>query len=174
MILTAAATALLLGPRNRQPEIVLTLIGGYVLGNLLWDAWKSRNRESLFLCLWLLVPLPIVYYSHLPIKYLLPSMPAIILLCFRLSSAMPARIARTAGILVVIGGLAYSCQILRADVEFADFGGDVLPALIRPRLGLAIRYGFQISFQHTGMRRSLAPNSRYRVSRNRTGATCSS
>ena len=86
MILTAAALALLLGPRNQQREIVLTLIGGYVLGNLLWDTWKSRNRESLFRCLVAAGSLPIVYYGHLPIKYLLPAIPAIIILrCFRLS-----------------------------------------------------------------------------------------
>jgi hypothetical protein len=146
MILAAAAIALLLEPRNRVPEIVLTLIGGYVLANLLWDAWKCRDRESLFLCLWLLVPLPIVYYGHLPIKYLLPAMPAIILLSFRLSSAMPARIARTAGILVVIGGLAYSCLILRADAEFADFGRDAVPALIRPQVRAGKKVWFPNQF----------------------------
>jgi hypothetical protein len=111
---------------------VLVLIGGYVLGDLLWDAWKSRDREKLFFGLWLLLPLPIVYYVHLPIKYLLPSVPALILICLRLGTAVPARIARTAAILLIIGGTAYSILVLRADAEFAAFGRDALSALIRP------------------------------------------
>jgi hypothetical protein len=134
MILAIAAVSMLIGPWNRQPAIVLTLIAGYALCNLFWETWKSRNPESVFLCLWLLVPLPIVYYGHLPIKYLLPIMPAIILLSFRMSSTIPARIARTAGILLVIAGIAYSWLILRADAEFAYFGRDALLALVRPQV----------------------------------------
>ena len=47
---------------------------------------------------------------------------------------MPARLARTAVVLLIIGGTAYSLLILRADAEFADFGRDALTALIRPHV----------------------------------------
>jgi hypothetical protein len=82
--------------------------------------------------LWLLIPLPIVYYGHLPIKYLLPCAPAVILICFRLGSAMPAPIARAASLVLIIAGVAYSVLILRSDAEYADFGRDGLTTLIRP------------------------------------------
>ncbi len=55
------------------------------MGDLLFQALKRREQTDLFLVLWILIPLPIVYYSHLPIKYLLPCIPAVILLCFRLA-----------------------------------------------------------------------------------------
>ena len=84
--------------------------------------------------LWVLVPLPIVYYAHLPIKYILPSMPAVILLCFRPSSNVPVHLARAAGIFLIIAGLAYSLVILPADEEFADFGRAAMVRLIRPRV----------------------------------------
>jgi hypothetical protein len=74
------------------------------------------------------------YFRHLPIKYLLPSVPAVILICFRLSSGLPVRLARTACILLIIGGTAYSVLILRADAEFAAFGRDALTSLIRPHV----------------------------------------
>jgi hypothetical protein len=130
MILSATTIGLLVAGK----QLVLVLIGGYVLADLLWDAWKSRERTGLFLGLWLLVPLPIVYYGHFPIKYLLPCLPAIILIYFGLGSAAPAWIAHTAGVLLIIGGTAYSLFILRADAEFADFGRTALSALIRPHV----------------------------------------
>ena len=55
-----------------------------VLAGLLFEALKRRDHTGLFLMLWILIPLPIVYYAHLPMKYLLPCIPAVILLCFRL------------------------------------------------------------------------------------------
>jgi hypothetical protein len=129
-ILAATAVALLVG----ITQLILVLIGGYVLADLLWEAWNNQDREGLFLGLWLLVPLPIVYYGHLPIKYLLPCMPALILTCFRLGSAVPKWIVRTAGVLLIVGGVTYSLLILRSDAEFANFGRDALNALIRPHV----------------------------------------
>ena len=55
-----------------------------MLADLLFEALRKRDHTGLFLMLWILIPLPIVYYVQLPIKYLLPCMPAVILLCFRL------------------------------------------------------------------------------------------
>jgi hypothetical protein len=127
-------------------ENVLALIGGYVLAALLWDAWKSRDREKIFLGLWLLIPLPVVYYGHLPIKYLLPCVPAVILICFRLGSAMPATVARATGLVLIIAGIVYSVLILRSDAEFADFGRDALTALIRPHVQAGEKVWFPNQF----------------------------
>ena len=115
--------------------------------DLFWDAWKQRDREGLFLWLWLMVPLPIVYYSHFPIKYLLPSIPAVILICFRLALAVPARMARAGGILLVIGGTFYSLLILRSDAEFAAVGRDAMEQMVRPHVagGEKVWYGGEFS-----------------------------
>jgi hypothetical protein len=47
----------------------LVVLGFCVLADLLIEALRKRDHDGLFLSLWLLVPLPIVYYAHLPIKY---------------------------------------------------------------------------------------------------------
>jgi hypothetical protein len=78
MILTAAT--------EPAAGIVLTLIGGYVFGNLLWYAWKIRNRESLFLLRVAAGSAADCLLRPSSYQILLPAMPAIILLCFRLSS----------------------------------------------------------------------------------------
>jgi hypothetical protein len=51
-----------------------------VLAALFLEEWKRPEHTDLLLVLWILIPLPIVYYAHFPIKYLLPCMPAVILL----------------------------------------------------------------------------------------------
>src|SRR5262249_38856450 len=96
--------------------------------------------------LWLLIPLPIVYYIQLPTKYLLACMPAVILTCFRLGSVVPGWIARTASILLIIGGTAYSLLILRADADFADFGRYALNAVIRPHAVVGEKVWFPNQF----------------------------
>ncbi len=68
--------------------------------------------------LWILVPLPIVYYSHLPMKYLLPCIPAVILLCFRLLDGVSVQFARAAVDLLIVAGTGYSLLILNSDAEF--------------------------------------------------------
>jgi hypothetical protein len=141
-VLACAAIALLAGIK----QLTLALVGGYVLADILWDAWKKRDREGMFLGLWLLLPLPIVYYGHLPIKYLLPCMPAVIIICFRLGLSVPQRIARTAAVLLVIGGVAHSLLILLADAEFARFERDALNALIRPHVAAGEKVWFPNEF----------------------------
>jgi hypothetical protein len=141
-LIACMAVALLVGIK----QIILALIGGYVLADILLEAWKNEDREGMFLGLWLLVPLPIVYYGHLPIKYLLPCMPAIILICFRLGVSVPVRIARTACLLIIAGGLAYSLLILRADAEFARFGRDALNSLIRQHAAVGEKVWFPNEF----------------------------
>ncbi len=151
--------------KNRSPWLAITLLAGAVVGtlrakatflavvglgtlvDLLFEAWRKREHDALFLSLWLLVPLPIVYYGHLPIKYLLPCVPAIILICFRLSLSFPARAAKFAGIFLIVAGISYSLLILRSDAEFANFGRVALDRLIRARVsaGEKVWFGNQFS-----------------------------
>ena len=70
-----------------RSAFVSGLLGSAALTDLLYEALDSAEHTGLFLMLWILIPLPIVYYFHLPSKYLLPCMPAVILLCFRLDGS---------------------------------------------------------------------------------------
>jgi hypothetical protein len=119
---------------RHQFQLGLALAGCCVLTDLVWEAWRSRDQRQMFPVLWLLIPLPIAYYGHLPIKYLLPCMPAMILICFRLAQDVPARVARALGIVSIAAGLGYSLLILRADMERAEFGRDAMRELIQPHV----------------------------------------
>jgi hypothetical protein len=121
----------------------LAVAGACVLCGLVWQAWRSRDHLQAFLLLWLLTPLPIVYYGHFPIKYLLPCMPATILICFRLLQDVPVRVARVLGLVLLICGVGYSVLILRADRERAECGRDALRELIQPHVlaGEKVWYG---------------------------------
>jgi hypothetical protein len=103
-----------------------------VLSDLLFLALKRCEQADLFLVLWILIPLPIVYYSHLPMKYLLPCIPAIILLCFRLLHGVSLQFARAAVYVLIVASTGYSLLILHSDAEFADFGRDAMYRLIGP------------------------------------------
>lgn len=139
-VLFAAASIGMLVPGRRTG--FLAGIGLCVLADLLFEAWKKRDQPGLFLMLWLLIPLPIVYYGHLPIKYLLPCMPALILTCFRLGVFVPARIARATSVLLIVGATIFSVLILRSDAEFAEFGRVSMDRLIRPHVAAGEKVWF--------------------------------
>jgi hypothetical protein len=143
VVLGSAAVGLAL----RNKVLILALIGGTVLCHLLWEAWKKRDHEEIFLWLWLMVPLPIVYYSHFPIKYLLPCAPALIVLCFRLAQNVPTRLMRAGCVLWITGGALYSMAILRCDSEFAQAGKDAMEQLVHPHVarGEKVWYGGEFS-----------------------------
>lgn len=78
-------------------------------------------------------------------KYLLPCIPAVILVCFRLMEGISVRIVRAAAIAMIVAGTGYSVLILRSDAEFAQFGRDALYQLIQPHVaaGETVWYGGQ-------------------------------
>ncbi len=119
--------------------LFLVVIGLGVLGDLLFQALKRCDQTDLYLVLWILIPLPIVFYSHLPIKYLLPCMPAVILLCFRLLDGVSVQFARAAAYVLIVASTGYSLLILHSDAEFADFGRDALYRLIVPHVAAGER-----------------------------------
>jgi 4-amino-4-deoxy-L-arabinose transferase-like glycosyltransferase len=124
----------------------LDVVGFVVLADLLFEALRKRDDTGLFLMLWVLIPLPIVYYIQLPAKYLLPCMPAVILLCFRLMEVCSARVARAAAIALIVAGAGYSLLILRSDAEFARFGRDSMYRLIEPHVAVGERVWFGSQF----------------------------
>jgi len=120
----------------------LAILGLRVLAGMLFHALKRRDHTNLFLLLWVLIPLPIVYYVHLPIKYLLPCIPAVILLCFRLLDSVSLKFARSAAFAIVLAGTGYSLLILHSDAEFADFGRDAMFHLIEPHVAAGEKVWF--------------------------------
>ena len=125
----------------------LAIVGFGVLADLFFEALRKRDHTGLFLLLWILIPLPIVYYSQLPMKYLVPCLPAIILLCFRLMEGFSFRVARAAAVALIVVSTGYSLLILRSDAEFAEFGRDALFRLIQPHVaaGEKVWFGGQYS-----------------------------
>ena len=109
---------------------------------MIFDTLKSRDHFSLFLLLWLLIPIPIVCYVHFPIKYLLPCVPAVIFICFRWMEGFSVRFVRASVLLFVFVSTGYSLLILRSDGEFSEFGRDDLHQLITPRVAAGEKVWF--------------------------------
>lgn len=124
----------------------LAVVGFGLLTDLLYEAWHRAEHTDLFLILWILIPLPIVYYLQLPAKYLLPCMPAVILLCFRLMAGFSVQFFRVAAILLIVASTSYSLLILRSDAEFARFGRDAMYRLIQPHVAAGERVWFADQF----------------------------
>jgi hypothetical protein len=139
IVTVAAGFALLIHPRSFW---VFAFAGLGMLIDLLYETWRRAEHTGVFLMLWILIPLPISYYGHLPAKYLLPCMPAIIFLCFRLMEGFSVRFFRATAIALIVASAGYSFLILRSDAEFADFGRDALYQLIRPPVSAGERVWF--------------------------------
>jgi len=142
LILLPVALAPLLVHWSFLAIVFLAILGLRVLADLLFQAFKRRDHMDLFLLLWILIPLPIVYYAHLPMKYLLPCMPAVIFLCFRLLDGISVQFARAAAIVLIVASTGYSLLILHSDAEFANFGRDALIRLIAPHVAAGERVWF--------------------------------
>jgi hypothetical protein len=127
-----------------QPfALSLAVLGCGALAGLILEALKKRDHFGMFLLLWVLIPFPIIYYVHLPIKYLLPCMPAVIFMCFRLMEDFSARFMRISAVTLLAASTAYSLLILRSDAQFAEFGRYAMYHLISPHVaaGEKVWYG---------------------------------
>jgi len=134
-IFLALAACFLLLARPWDPVAsFLTVAGLGMMGDLLFEQLDKADHAGLILMFWILIPLPVVYYHQLPAKFLLPCMPAVILLCFRLMEGFPVRFTRVAAIALIAAGAGYSLLILRSDAEFARFGRDSMYSLIAPHV----------------------------------------
>jgi len=139
-LLGAAVPCLLVRSHSLFPFLVVMGLG--ILTDFLLEASRSRDHFNLFLALWLLIPLPIVYYHQLPMKYLLPCMPAVIFVCFRWMERVSIRTTRIATLVFIIASTGYSLLILRSDAEFAEFGRDALRRLITPHVAAGEKVWF--------------------------------
>ena len=140
IIFTGLAVAQLL--RHGMLIASLAIVGFGLLADLLFEALRKRDHTALFLLLWILIPLPVVYYIQLPMKYLVPCLPAIILLCFRLMEGFSFRLARAAAVALIVVSTGYSLLILRSDAEYAEFGRDAMFRLIQPHVAAGERVWF--------------------------------
>jgi len=131
---------------EHRPVSSLAIVGFGLLADLLFEALRKRDHTAFFLLLWILIPLPIVYYIQLPIKYLLPCLPAVIFLCFRLMEGFSVRVTRAAAVALIIVSTGYSLLILRSDAEYAEFGRDALYRLIQPHVAAGERVWFSQQF----------------------------
>jgi len=120
----------------------LAILGLYALAGLSFQTLRSRDHFGLFLLLWILIPLPIVYYVHLPIKYLLPCIPAVIFLSFRLMDGFSIRAVRIAASALIAASTTYSLLILQSDAQFAEFGRDAMNRLISPHVAAGEKVWF--------------------------------
>jgi hypothetical protein len=142
----------------QQVELAAILFGGAVLVDLIWKCLANRDHVGSLLNLWLLIPLPLIVYAHLPIKYLLASMPAMVLIVIRLFSGAPRKRALlTYGTIVVVCA-GYSVVLLKADYDFAEYGRRAAAELIAPRVGAGENvwyggdWGFYLYAQEAGAR----------------------
>ena len=74
-------------------------------------------------------------------KYLVPCIPAVVFLCFRLMKSLPLRLARIAAVATIVA-TRYSLLILRSDAEFAAFGRDAMYHLISPQVAAGEKVWF--------------------------------
>ena len=146
--------------RHHRTLIQLSFTGSFgfvVLAGLFFEALRRARTIGLFLMLWILIPLPIVYYTHLPMKYLLPCMPAVILLCFRLMEVFSIQVARAAAVVLIVA----EHRLFPSDPSLGRrvcglLAGTALYRLIGPHVAAGERVWFGSgSTGHIGMRRWL-------------------
>jgi 4-amino-4-deoxy-L-arabinose transferase-like glycosyltransferase len=109
------------------------------LSNLTWSALREHNHWRLSLVLWILSPISPIIYEHFPIKYLLPIVPAVVLVLLELIERLPWRAATACGLALVAAGTAYSCLLLKADNSLASAGRTAARELIEPHVAAGER-----------------------------------
>ena len=131
-----------------QWALIAALCAATVVLHLLYVYWRRRDSTGLILGFWLLSPLPAVYYVHFPIKYMIAILPAAVLLLLQTVSGLSrSRMLAICGTIVVIC-VSYSCVILRADQDFAEYGRRAAAELIAPHVARRERvwYGGEWGF----------------------------
>jgi hypothetical protein len=116
--------------------------GMAALADLVFRSWKTGCKDRLMLSLWILLPLPLVFYAHLPIKYAVGAMPAIVLTLISCLWSLPARRAFAITTLMTLLCATYSFIILRADADFAEYGRRASAELIAPHVAKGERVWF--------------------------------
>ncbi len=133
---------------TEQSALLGAFLGLAALGSMLRRYVRERDRLGLLLSLWVLIPAPAVAYLHLPIKYMVGVMPAIVLILIRTLAALPRRRELSAYAALVLACGAFSCVLLQADADFAEGGRRAAAELIAPYVakGEKVWFGGQWGF----------------------------
>jgi hypothetical protein len=121
-----------------QIMLFFVFIGAFVLLDILFDCWSRREGTQFFLCTWLLIALPVIYYVQLPSKYLVGSAPAVAILLARLWSRRKEGRSWIPGI-AISAGICLSLLIIAADARFTEFGKMIAQEQIAPRVKQGVR-----------------------------------
>lgn len=139
-------------------QIAAIVVGGAVLVDIIGTSLRTRDRMGILLSLWILMPLPAAFYFHFPLKYLMPVLPAIILIMIRLLSPLRQARAFLAYTVIAASCAGYSVLLLRADADFAEYGRRASAELIAPRVAsgekvwFSGQWGFYWYAQQAGAR----------------------
>lgn len=160
-IVSAAAFLFLKNSATANPFVIAPIagIGAAVLWDLLCDSIARRDSTDFVLGLWLLMPVLVIPYLHLPSKYLLVSAPAAAILVSRsLFDHVRLRWPHLIIGAVVVFGIVLGVLILRADSAFAGLGRRASSELISPQIAsgntvwYAGHWGFQWYAERAGAR----------------------
>lgn len=135
---------------------VVAGIGAAVVADVLADAYYRRDVVQTALGAWLLLPLPILLYTHLPCKYAAACAPAVALLIAR-AAWVRGWFFRNAVILMCLAlGSGLSALIIRADTKLSGLARDVAREWIAPEVRarkhvwFAGHWGFQWYAERAG------------------------
>jgi 4-amino-4-deoxy-L-arabinose transferase-like glycosyltransferase len=137
------------------PVIALT---ASALWDVFADGFRRRDAVQLVLGLWLLLPLAVTPYPHMPSKYLLASAPAAAILIGRSVALRSRAFSRVLVGATVAAGVALGVAILHADASFAELGRRAAAEWITPhvaagrRVWFAGHWGFQWYAERAGAR----------------------
>ena len=127
---------------------VAALYGTAALVHMLYQNVRAWDRVGLVLSLWLLIPVPTLIYFQLSIKYFLAVLPAIVLILIRILSTLCRPRELSAYGALTLFCAAFSCVILRADADFAEYARRAAAELIAPHVaaGEKVWFGGQWGF----------------------------
>jgi hypothetical protein len=131
-----------------------------VLVEILVDGWRRRDQLQFVCGLWLLIAAPAVVYHHLPVKYLVPSAPAMALLIAR-DLELKQRL-RTFCLVspVVAACVLLSVLIVQADAAQAEIGrrgGHLIAERVRGSPDKKVWLDGAWGFQWYGMKAGASP-----------------
>jgi len=105
-------------------------LGAAVIADLMDDARRRRDGVQLLMGVWILVPIVVVPYLHLPSKYLLAAAPAAAIAVARAAGNVSRVRARAVCGLASAFGFTLGILILRADADLAGLGRKAAKELI--------------------------------------------
>ena len=132
----------------KELQVAAVLYGMVALADVICTSLAKRDRVGILLSLWLLMPLSTCIYLHLPLKYVVPVLPAVVLIVLRAIPTERWNRARLVYGLVMVVCASYSLILLRADADFADYSRRAAAELIAPRVkaGQKVWYGGEWGF----------------------------